>query len=254
MSDKKFDFPTHVLDLPSKGLVYPQDNPLSSGQIEIKYMTAKEEDILSSQNLIKKGIVIDKLFESIIVDKSINVDDIIIGDKNAIILATRVLGYGPDYSIQGFSQVKNETIKTKVDLSEVKTKDVDFSIFSNKNEFDFETPIGKKKIKVKILTHGDEKSIDKDLQALEKLNSDTASDITTRLRYIITSVEGDSDLSTINSFVNSLLARDSRALREYVRSITPDMDMNFTYTHEDGEEELLPINLGVGFFWPTQES
>jgi hypothetical protein len=254
MSEQKFDFPTHVLDLPSKGLVYPKEHPLSSGQIEIKYMTAKEEDILSSQNLIKKGIVIDKLFESIIVDKSINVDDIIIGDKNAIILATRVLGYGPDYPIQGFSEKTGESIKTTIDLSEVKTKEVDLSVFQNKNEFEFETPIGKKKITFKILTHGDEKSIEKDLQALQKLNSETASDVTTRLRYMITSVEGDSDIATINRFVNGLLARDSRALRDYVRSISPDMDMNFTYTHEDGEEETLPITLGVGFFWPTEES
>lgn len=254
MSEQKFDFPTYVLDLPSKGLIYPTEHPLSSGQIEIKYMTAKEEDILSSQNLIKKGIVIDKLFESIIVDKSINVDDIVIGDKNAIILATRVLGYGPEYPIQAYSQKTGQLIKTKIDLSSVKTKDVDFSVFKNKNQFEFETPLGKKKITFKILTHGDEKSIDKDLQALQKLNSDTASDITTRLRYMITSVEGDSDLGTINRFVNGLLARDSRALRDYVRSISPDMDMNFTYTHEDGEEENLPITLGVGFFWPSEES
>ena len=254
MSEQKFDFPTHLLDLPSKGLVYPKDHPLSKGQIEIKYMTAKEEDILSSQNLIKKGIVIDKLFESIIVDKRVNPDDIVIGDKNAIILATRVLGYGPDYPVEIYSSRKDDIIKTTLDLSSVSTKEVDYSLFENKNEFKFQTPIGKQNITFKILTHGDEKSIDKDLVALQKLNSDTASDITTRLRYMITSVEGDSNIATIGKFVNGLLARDSRALRDYVRSISPDMDMNFTYTHEDGEEEILPITLGVGFFWPTEES
>ena len=95
MSEKQFDFPTEVIDLPSEGKVYPTDNPLSSGKVTLKYMTAKEEDILSSQNLIKKGVVLDKLFESIVVD-DIKIDDITIGDKNAIILATRVLGYGPE--------------------------------------------------------------------------------------------------------------------------------------------------------------
>ena len=92
----EFKMPTEIVELPSKGLLYPESNPLSSGKIEMKYMTAKEEDILSSTNLIKKGVVLDKLFESIIVD-SVNPKDIIIGDKNAILLATRVLGYGPEY-------------------------------------------------------------------------------------------------------------------------------------------------------------
>ena len=98
--NKKFDFPTEVITLPSEGKCYPEDNPLSSGEIEIKYMTPKEEEILASQNLISKGVVLDKLFESIIADKSINVDDIIIGDKNAIVLATRILGYGPEYKVK----------------------------------------------------------------------------------------------------------------------------------------------------------
>ena len=102
MSEKQFDFPTEVIDLPSEGKVYPLDNPLSSGKVTLKYMTAKEEDILSSQNLIKKGVVLDKLFESIVVD-DIKIDDITIGDKNAIILATRVLGYGPEYPMRFYS-------------------------------------------------------------------------------------------------------------------------------------------------------
>ena len=95
-----YDFPTEVITLPSQGKCYPESNPLSKGTIEIKYMTAKEEEILASQNLIRKGVVLDKLFESIIVDKNINIDDILIGDKNAIMLAARILGYGPEYQIQ----------------------------------------------------------------------------------------------------------------------------------------------------------
>ena len=95
-----YDFPTEVITLPSQGKCYPESNPLSKGTIEIKYMTAKEEEILASQNLIRKGVVLDKLFESIIVDKNVNIDDILIGDKNAIMLAARILGYGPEYKIQ----------------------------------------------------------------------------------------------------------------------------------------------------------
>ena len=143
MSEKQYDFPTEVLDLPSQGKLYPTDNPLSSGRITIKYMTAKEEDILSNQNLIKKGVVLDKLFESILVD-NVNIKDILIGDKNAILLATRLLGYGPDYTFRFYSDKTNQLITTTVDLSQIKIKEIDYSLFKNKNEFEFETPQGLK--------------------------------------------------------------------------------------------------------------
>jgi hypothetical protein len=251
MTEQKYDFPTEVLDLPSKGLVYPKDHPLASGRVTIKYMTAKEEDILSSQNLIKKGIVLDKLFESIIVDK-VDAKDIVIGDKNAIILATRLLGYGPDYSMKFYSSVTGDTIQTIVDLSKVKTKEIDFSLFNNKNEFEVTTPLGKNKLTFKLLTHGDELAVEKDIQALEKLNKDGSFEITTRLRHMIKSVDGNSDISAINKYITGMLARDSKALRDYVKIISPDMDMTFEYTHNTGEKEALPITMGVNFFWPTE--
>jgi len=254
MSEKNFDFPTEVLDLPSKGLIYPKDNPLSSGRITIKYMTAKEEDILSSANLIKKGIVLDKLFESIVVD-NVNIDDITLGDKNAIILATRLLGYGSDYQVTFYSKKKSATLETNVDLSKVGVREIDYSLLNNKNEFEFTTPVGKNVIKFKLLTHGDEKLIDRDIQALEKLNKDSSFEITTRLRYMIKSVDGNSDLGYINKFIsNSFLAKDSKAFREYVKKIAPDMNMVFEYTHDDGEVEVVPIPMGVNFFWPSEES
>jgi hypothetical protein len=252
MSEKQYDFPTEVLDLPSQGKVYPKDNPLSSGRITIKYMTAKEEDILSNQNLIKKGIVLDKLFESIIVD-GVNPNDIILGDKNAIILATRLLGYGPDYVFNFYSSKLGQSIAT-VDLGKVKTKEVDFSMFNNKNEFEFKLPSNGTKITFKLLTHADETAIERDITALEKLGKDVSASITTRLRYMIKSVDGDNAIGTINKFVNGMLARDSRAFREYIKTISPDLDMKFEYTHEDGEVEEAPISMGVGFFWPGSES
>jgi len=253
MSETQFDFPTEVIDLPSEGKVYPSDNPLSSGKVTLKYMTAKEEDILSSQNLIKKGIVLDKLFESIIVDK-VNIDDITIGDKNAIILATRVLGYGPEYPMKFYSSVSGEEAEVVVHLGKVKTKEIDLSGFNNKNEFEFTTPVGKNKLVFKLLTHGDEKAIEKDIAALEKFNKDASFDITTRLRYMILSIDGNSDVGVINKFVSNMLVRDSRAFRNHVKKIQPDMDMTYTYEHPDGEKEEVPITLGVNFFWPAEES
>ena len=252
IDEKQYDFPTEVLDLPSQGKVYPKDHPLASGRITIKHMTAKEEDILSNQNLIKKGVVLDKLFESIIVG-NVNPSEIILGDKNAIILATRLLGYGPEYLFKFYSSKLNQSIDAKVDLGKVKTKEVDLSIFDNKNEFEFVLPSNKKKIICKLLTHGDEMAIDKDIQAIEKLGG-VGADITTRLRYMVQSVDGDNSSTTINKFVNGLLALDSRALRSYVKKISPDVDMKFTFNHEDGEVEEAPITMGVSFFWPSTES
>jgi hypothetical protein len=253
MNQKQYDFPTEVISLPSEGKLYPKENPLSSGQITIKHMTAKEEDILSSQNLIKKGIVLDKLFESVIVD-NVNIDDILIGDKNAIILATRLLGYGPKYEASAYSSVTGDVINLSVDLTKIETKKVDTSKFENKNEFEFITPNSKNKLTFKLLTHGDEKAIDRDITALEKVNKDTSHDITTRFRHMIKAVDGDNSIGAINKFVNGFLARDSRAFRDYIKTIQPDMDMRITYTHEDGQEEVLPIVMGVGFFWPSTES
>ena len=250
MQEKQYDFPTEVLDLPSKGLVYPKDHPLASGQITIKHMTAKEEDILSNQNLIKKGIVLDKLFESIVVD-SVNINDIVIGDKNAIVLATRLLGYGAEYKMSFYSSLTNDTKEIVIDLSKIKTKEVDFSVFKNKNEFEYTVPSSGKKITFKLLTHADEIAIEKDIEALKKMNKDVSADITTRLRYMIKSVDGDNSISAVNKFVNGMLARDSREFRNYVKSISPDMDMKYEYEHENGEKEVININLGVGFFWPS---
>jgi len=252
MSEKEYDFPTQVLDLPSEGKVYPKENPLSSGQITIKYMTAKEEDLLSNQNLIKKGIVLDKLFESIIVD-DVNINDIIIGDKNAIILATRMLGYGAEYPVKFYSSKLGTTVEHTVDLSAVSVKEIDLSLFKNKNEFDYTTPTGTK-LKFKLLTHGDELSIDKDITAMQKISKDGSFEITTRLRYMILSVDGNTDMAAITKYVNSMLARDSRAFRAHVKTISPDIDMKFEYTHDDGEAEEAPITMGVNFFWPTNES
>lgn len=251
---KEHDFPTQVIELPSKGLVYPKDNPLSSGQIELKYMTAREEEILSSQNLIKKGVVLDKLFESIIVDKGINPDDIILGDKNAIMLATRILGYGSDYKIE-ITDDFGDKQEVVVDLSQVKTKDINFDLLKSDNKYEFVTPTTKNKIEFKILTHGDEKAIDKDVRALQKINKGGVSqELTTRYRYMILSVDGDDSNKAVVDFINNrFLAKDTREFRNHIKSITPDVNMEFDYENPNtGETEVKSIPMGVNFFWPSE--
>jgi hypothetical protein len=249
-----YDFPTEIISLPSQGKCYPSDNPLSKGTLEIKYMTAREEEILASQNLVRKGVVIDKLFESIIVEKGINVDDIVLGDKNAILLATRVLGYGPEYKIEMTNSL-GEPQEVTVDLGKVQTKEIDFELLSPENRYEFTTPHGKNKLEFKILTHGDEKKIDADIKALSRLNKGGVSaELTTRYRFMILSVDGQSDTQSITSFINNkFITRDTKAFREYIAKITPDINMEFDFEDEQtGETEVRSIPMGVGFFWPTE--
>ena len=123
MAEEKRQFPTEVIDLPSKGHFYPPEHPLASGRVELKYMTAREEDILTSTNLIQKGVAIDKLLQSLIVGEDINIKDILIGDKNAIMIAARVLGYGKQYIVE----IEGEEVN--IDLTALKEKELDLSKF-----------------------------------------------------------------------------------------------------------------------------
>jgi len=239
-------FPTEVVDLPSKGLLYPEDSPLSSGKVEVKYMTAREEDILTSANLIKQGVVVEKLLESLIVDKSIKVDDLLIGDKNSVLIAARILAYGKEYEIEFSGQ------KMVVDLTQLKDKKLDESLVSNGvNEFEFELPATKRKLTFKMLTSGDEKSIDAEVKGYEKVDG-IGYEGTTRLKHQIISIDGDTKRASINSFVdNEFLSRDSIAFRTYVNEIIPDVDMTSTYTDENGEEKEFTVPMTVTFLWPA---
>ena len=252
MAEEKRQFPTEVIDLPSKGYFYPEDSPLSSGQVEIKYMTAKEEDILTSVNLIKKGLVIDMLLQSLIVDQNINYKDILIGDKNAIMVASRILGYGKEYIVD-IDDDSGETESVTIDLTALKDKEIDFSKFERgKNEFSFTLPNSKRELTFKFLTSGDEDEVEKELKSLSKLKNPVDPEMTTRLKRRITSVDGNSDQSNINKFVdNEFLSVDSFAFREYVNSITPDVDMDYSYVSSiDGEVKEITVPVTVQFFWP----
>jgi len=257
MSDTKYEFPTEIIDLPSKGLVYPEGHPLRKGNIEIKYMTAREEDILASQTLIKKGVVLDKLFESIVVEPGVDINDIFIGDKNAILLATRVLGYGADYKVEVTDPFTLEPQEVVIDLGKVKTKDFNEKLLNGDNLYKFKLPKSGKELEFKLLTHGDEAEISKEIQALARLykgKGDTSFDVTTRLKYMIQSVDGNQDRGFITKWVqNGFLALDTKAFRKYVRELSPDMDLNFEFTSElTGEQEALDIPFGISFFYPSE--
>ena len=239
----EFKLPTEVIDLPSKGLLYSEDSPLASGQVEIKYMTAKEEDILTNQTYMAKGIVIDKLLESLVVG-TINFDEMLIGDKNAILVGARILGYGKDYTFNYFGD------KVTVDLTKLENKPINEELFKNRtNEFDFQLPASGVNITFKLLTHADENAIEKEIEGLKKVHKEQTFDLITRLKHTITSVEGERNQGKVREFVEKmLLARDARALREYIRNIQPDVDTKVQI--EGGPEGGLDIPFGVTFFWP----
>jgi len=241
----EFKFPTEMVDLPSKGYFYVDGHPLSSGKVEVKYMTAKEEDILTSQNLIKQGVVIDRLLQSLIVDKTINVNDLIIGDKNAIMVAARILGYGKDY------EFKYDGEEQIADLSKLEPVELDFSkLTRGQNEFSYELQNSKRPITFKLLNGHDEKEIEAELKALKKISKDKSSELTTRLKKLILSVDGKADTAYINNFVdNEFLSRDSLAFRTHLSSITPDIDMSTTIDI-NGEEQEVTIPVTLRFFWP----
>ena len=247
MAEQKF--PSEVIDLPSEGKLYPEGHPCKDGKIEIKYMTAKEEDILTSQNLIKKGVVIDRLIDSLILTNGVKGDDLILGDKNAVMVAARILAYGPEY-VCTIPDLDGGTKNHTFNLADCPFKKLPDGITENK--FEVTLPISKKKITFKLLTGKEEVLINEELKASKKIGSDVSPELTTRLRHTITSVDGDESQSTINTFVQNLLARDSMYLRKQIKNTTPDIELK-QEVEIGGETVEVDIPMTVGFFWPDSE-
>ena len=248
----KYDFPTEIIELPSRGLLYPEGHPLAAGKIEIKYMTAREEDILSTQSYIKQGVVLDKLCEAVIVTKGVKFDDLLVGDKNALLLAARAYGYGPEYETKVTTSAGNE-VPITIDLSSVPHKVFDETLITpHVNEFEYTLPKAGNVIKFKILTVGDQKRIDSDLKGLRKAQDIYGTqNLTTRFRYMILSVDGNTDKSNINKCIQNMLAVDSRAFREYINKISPDVDLEVEGEDpETGEPFRNNFEIGVDLFYP----
>ena len=240
-------FPSETVDLPSEGKLYPEGHPLKDGIVEIKYMTAKEEDILTSQNLIKKGLVVDKLLDSLILTEGVNSDDLILGDKNAVMVAARILAYGPEYTCQVNHPTTGVASTHTFNLAECPFKKLPEDI--KENLFEITLPISKKKIKFSLLAGKDERLIDEELNASKKVGA-VAPELTTRLRYLIKEVDGDSSQTTINLISQNILSRDSMYLREEIKKVTPDIIME-QEVDLGGESVKVDIPMTVGFFWPN---
>lgn len=261
-----YKFPTEIIELPSRGLIYSEDNPLASGKLEMKYMTAREEDILSTQSYIKDGSVLDRLFKSLIISNGegipIKYTDLVIGDKNAVMVAARILGYGKDYSVEVQDPFSENTQKEVIDLTQFINKEYDGSSQTelHKNEFRFELPQSKRVVTFMSLTESKERLIkhklEEQLKANRKLKRDEASrELTTRLKVAILSIDDSYEPKDVDNFVdNELFAVDSRALRNYMSEVMPDIDLSWELISEEtGRTQDMTLPIGVGFFWPQTD-
>lgn len=257
-----YKFPTEIIELPSKGLIYPKDNPLSSGKVELKYMTAREEDILTTQSYIKDGTVLDRLFQSLIVSNGdglpIKYVDLVVGDKNAIMIASRILGYGKEYNVEVTDSFSGEKQKESIDLTQFENKEYDGSKQTelHKNEFEFELPQSKRIITFQLLTESKERKVKHELESAKKqskkMGDVTSKELTTRLKNMILSVEGETDRNFINKFVdNELFAQDSKALRSYIKQVGPDIDLTWEFISDvTGDRKEMSMPMDTTFFWP----
>ncbi len=247
-------YPTEIIELPSKGYFYDSSNPLSSGHVEVKMITAKEEDILTNTNLIRKGQVLDKLLESVLIDKKIKTSDFLISDINAVYVALRRLAYGDSYGPLNITcpACNEENKDIDIDLSKLEYKDGDLTgCEKGLNSFKFLLPKCKKTITFKLLTTKDTEQIDAEIKVNAKLKLSN-NDLTTRMKQLITSVDGNTDVGFIRNFVEKELpSKDSLEIRKHIKKITPTIDMGYTITCEHCDsQERITVPLTAQFFWP----
>jgi len=245
-----FDFivPTEIVDIPSKGKYYPVGHPLKNvDSIEIKHMTAKEEDILTSQSLIKKGVAITRLLQSIILDKSIKVNDLLIGDKNALLVASRIHGYGPEYNVSLNCPHCGVNFETTADLNDVQEKELQpMDGISETEQGTFETTLPKSgfKVEFRLLTSQDESN-------LNKTNKNAEQSSTSLLKMIIVSINDQADSFYIERALQALPIKDAALLKKQYVSVMPDVDMACNVECDNCfEESRLEVPLTAEFFWP----
>jgi hypothetical protein len=242
--------PSEFVELPSRGMFYPPSHPLHrKTSIEIKHMTAKEEDILTSEALIKKGLVLDRLIQSVILDKNIDPSSLLVCDRNAILIAIRITGYGPEYEATATCPACGQKHDINYDLEQaesfeyVKPEDVHFS---ERGSCVVKLPKSGDTIEFRLLTGYDEKEV----LNTEK-NSVSSSLVTDQLKSLILTINGNEDIAFINAYVTGMSAFDSRYLRKAIKSSTPSVDLRYNLScNKCSTESVVEVPIGIKFFWP----
>lgn len=249
------EIPSALVPLPSKGLVYPVNSPLyGKEEVEIKGMTTQEEDILMSRALIKKGTVITELIRSCLMDPGIQVNDLLSGDRNALMVAVRITGYGPEYTPQVQCPSCELKQEYSIDLSALEIKPLDIEPISpGVNQFAFKLPISQKTVIFRFLTGKEEEEIMALLESKKKKGLANDNVVTTRLFYSILSIDGKEDRSIVSKYIQFMAARDSLALRHYIDRNEPGIDMRHTFECKScGHSEMVAVPMGASFFWPSE--
>ncbi len=254
--DFGYEIPVEAVPLPSAGMIYERESGLYGKEtLDIKSMTAKEEDILTSRSLIKKGTVITELIKSCLVDKTIDVNNMISGDRNALMTALRITGYGSDYTIGVDCPECGGANKQTFALTDLPIKRLEISpVAEGCNLFEFTLPVTKKRVQFKFLTGRDETEMNTIAERQKKQGSKADNLVTSRLQFSVVSIDGVTERSKINMFISNMPARDSLALRKYIDSNEPGIDMKawMQCMHCDEHSEV-NLPLGASFFWPDSE-
>jgi len=248
------DIPLETVPLPSSGKVYSKESSLFGVEtVDIRPMTAREEDILTSRALLKKGTVITELIKSCLIDRSISPVDLLGGDRNALMVAIRITGYGPDYNAELECPSCNTKSPHEFNLAELPIRRLEIEpINAGSNIFEFILPRCKKNIKFRFMTGRDEEDILVSSEKQKKLGLSTESNVTTGLMHTIVSIDGIEDRSKIASFVKMMPAGDSLALRNYIKDNEPGIIMKQESTCPAcGHAEEVAMPLGANFLWPS---
>lgn len=250
---KSDEVPVELVTLPSQGLIYPLGHPLNGEkQVEIKCMTAKEEDLLTSRALIKNGTVLSQLLRSCMLNKSIDPDDMLLGDRNALLIAIRVTGYGPGYNVKMPCPKCGEQCEHEFRLDKLSIKPLAVKpTAENENLFDFVLPLSGQRVQVRLLSARDENEISRTQEARKKLKQQVDNNVTGRLFSAIVSINGETDRAKLASMINNMRAGDSRALRKFVDEIEPGVNLKQPFVcPQCSEESEVSIPIGMNFFWP----
>ena len=254
--DFGFEIPTQVVPLPSGGIIYPVESSMHGKQeVAIKAMTAKEEDILTSRALIKKGTVISELLKSAIVEDGFDPDIMLSGDRNALMITLRATGYGADYRVEVDCPACGTRSKQNFDLGQLPIKQLELDpVAPGANLFETELPISKKKVRFKFLTGNDEREMSVMAERKKKQGVQVDNAVTTRLQYQIQSVDGITDRTKIGFFVRAMPAKDSLHLRKFIDKHEPGIEMkSWMDCPNCFETSEVRLPLGATFFWPDTE-
>jgi hypothetical protein len=253
--DFNWTVPVESVPLPSNGKIYPKNSPLHNLElIQIKAMTAQEEDILMSRALIKDGTVLTHLLNSCIIDKRVNSRDLISGDRNSLLIAIRITGYGTDYRVDVTCPECNSRQNHTFDLGDLSIKRLAISpVAPGTNQFEHVLPVSNKRVMFKFLTGRDEEeqSIIAERRRKAMPDMQVENSVTSRLEACVISIDGVSDRSKINTFIRAMPALDSRSLRSYINDNEPGIDMSGNFTCVQCRADArVSLPLGASFFWP----